>query len=251
MSVACIAHRGASGVAPENTMLAFWTALLSNADIIELDIQITQDKELVIFHDKSLTRITGEEKGVVDFTFQQLKRKDVGSWKNKLFSKIKIPKLSEVLQELPKNVSYIVEVKPQNHPIEKNRTLESKILDCLDDYCGSKGIGNGYISVRDLATWQWFKDNSSKYSLGLMQKKRTFDEFYKIIEEYKIKYSQIRWRNFSDIEFVKLMGTGTRTMVFYADFPDEWDFLIKNKVDGILTNYPSLLSGYLKQNELR
>lgn len=247
MNVSCIAHRGASGVAPENTMLSFWTAITSNADIIELDVQITSDKELVIFHDKTLSRITGDKQGIANFTLQQLKQKDVGRWMNKLFSGIKIPKLSEVLQNLPNNTSYIVEVKPQSHTVEENRTLERLILDCLDDNCGPEGIGEGYISVRDLETWEWFKSNTSKYRLGLMQKKRSFDEFYEIIKENKIEFSQCRWKKFTDDEFTKLRETGTKTTVFPADYPKEWVSLIKNRVDGIITNYPSLLSGYLKQ----
>ncbi|OLS18838.1 MAG: Glycerophosphoryl diester phosphodiesterase [Candidatus Heimdallarchaeota archaeon LC_2] len=247
MSIVSIAHRGASGVAPENTMLSFWTAITSNVDIIELDVQITKDKELVIFHDRSLSRITGEDQGIVNFTLQKLKQKDVGTWKNKLFNNTRIPTFAEVLQELPVDVSYIVEVKPQFDQIEENRTLERLMLDCLDDNTGKTGIGNGYISARDVETLQWFKVNTNKYSLGLMQKKRSFDEFYKIIKENRIEYSQIRWRNYSEEEFIKLRNTGTKTMVYFADFPEEWDFLIKNNVDGILTNYPSLLSGYLKQ----
>ena len=64
----CIAHRGASGLAPENTILGFWTAIASGADIIELDIQVTKDQQLVVFHDRSLERITGDQGGLADFT---------------------------------------------------------------------------------------------------------------------------------------------------------------------------------------
>ncbi|MCE7737190.1 MAG: hypothetical protein GPJ54_20045 [Candidatus Heimdallarchaeota archaeon] len=251
MEVACIAHRGASGVAPENTMLAFWTAISSGTDMIELDVQIAKDKKTVIFHDRSLTRITGEDSGIADFTSQELRKKDVGTWMDKKFSDIRLPSFNQVLQELPKNTSFVVEVKPQNREIEEDRLLERLILENLDDNRSHLGVGTGYISVRDEATLQWFRDNSSKYSVGLMQKKRTIEEFLTIVKDYTVEFSQIRWRNFTEKDFIELKETGTKTIVYYADSPKEWDYLITQKVNGILTNYPSLLSGYLKSKHLK
>ncbi|MHA2097469.1 MAG: glycerophosphodiester phosphodiesterase [Candidatus Kariarchaeaceae archaeon] len=250
MKIACIAHRGASGVAPENTMLAFWTAISSNADMIELDVQITKDRELVIFHDRSLSRITGEDEGIADFTLFELKKKDVGIWKNELFAGTRIPTFVEVLSDLPKNTSLIVEVKPQNHPIENDRLLERRILDNLDDERVNYGVGLGYISVRDEETFEWFNENTSKYSIGLMQKKRSVEEFLTLVKEYKIQFSQIRPAMYKEDDFTQLSKTGTKIIVFYADYPTEWDYFIRNNVSGILTNYPSLLSGYLKLRNL-
>ncbi len=247
MNIACIAHRGASGIAPENTMLAFWAAIAGQADIIELDAAITKDKKAVIFHDSSFSRITGEVHSIAHFTREELRSRDVGSWMDIKFSNAKIPSLEGLLQELPKSTSLIVEVKPQRVKIEENRLLERLILDSLDDNRKTTGVGEGYISVRDLDTFTWFKENTSKHSVGLMQKKRTVDEFLEIVKEYKVEFSQIRWKNFSEKDYKELRETGTKTMVFYSDSPKEWDYLVSQKVDGILTNYPSLLSGYLKQ----
>ncbi|MHA2171125.1 MAG: glycerophosphodiester phosphodiesterase [Candidatus Kariarchaeaceae archaeon] len=238
----CIAHRGASGLAPENTLIGFWTAIASGADVIEFDVQVTRDQELVLFHDRSLERITGEKKGIADFTLGELKSKDMGKWMGESFQNVKIPTLEEVLHELPKEISLIVEVKPQNRDVEKDRYLERTIVELLDQY---RGVGSGYISVRDEQTWEWFHENAPKYLCGMMQKKRTPNEFLDIVKHYKMPYSQIRWRNYTDDDFQKLRDTGTQIMAFYADVSKEWDILVKQKVNGILTNYPSLLKGYL------
>ncbi|MHA2250063.1 MAG: glycerophosphodiester phosphodiesterase [Candidatus Kariarchaeaceae archaeon] len=238
----CIAHRGASGLAPENTILGFWTAIASGADIIELDVQVTKDQRLVIFHDRSLERITGDQGGVADFTLDELETKDMGKWKGDAFENTKIPTFEEVLNELPHDCSLIVEVKPQYRDVEKNRFMERGILELLDAH---RGVGDGYISVRDEDTWEWLSENTKRYPIGLMQKKRSASDFLEIIKTYKIPFSQIRWRNHSDEDFSKLRGTGSKIMAFYADNPSDWDFLAKQKVHGILTNYPSLLKGYL------
>ena len=53
------AHRGASGYAPENTLEAFALAVESKADGIELDVQLTKDKKLIVIHDETIDRISG------------------------------------------------------------------------------------------------------------------------------------------------------------------------------------------------
>lgn len=67
------AHRGASEYTPENTMLAFYTGLFMGANGIETDVQRCKDGTLVLFHDDSLLRVTGEAGSVEDYTFPQLR----------------------------------------------------------------------------------------------------------------------------------------------------------------------------------
>lgn len=66
------AHRGASEYLPENTMLAFYTGIYMGANGIETDVQLAKDGTLVLFHDSTLQRVTGEEGSVSDYTFEEL-----------------------------------------------------------------------------------------------------------------------------------------------------------------------------------
>ncbi len=66
------AHRGASEYLPENTMLAFYTGIYMGANGIETDIQRTKDGILVLFHDDTLTRVTGESGSIGDYTLAEL-----------------------------------------------------------------------------------------------------------------------------------------------------------------------------------
>jgi glycerophosphoryl diester phosphodiesterase len=74
MSPLCIAHRGASIEAPENTLLAFARALELGVDGIELDVQVTRDGVAVIFHDSTLTRLTGTRGRLADRTWAELQK---------------------------------------------------------------------------------------------------------------------------------------------------------------------------------
>ena len=71
------AHRGASGYAPENTLRAFGLAAYMGADGVELDVQISKDGRLVVFHDDELSRLTGFTGSVADYTYAELCRMPV------------------------------------------------------------------------------------------------------------------------------------------------------------------------------
>ena len=238
-----IAHRGDSGAYPENTILAISKAFENSADIIEMDVQITKDQNLVLFHDRDMMRITNESKQIADFTLNELKQKDMGIWKGKQFEGIYIARFRDILTQIPSKASFIVEVKPQKIHLEDNFNLERLILEELDDV--GRNLGNGYISVRSEESFEWITSNSSKYPVALMQKKRGIDEYHKILKAYGIKIAQIRWRNYSQTDINELKSIGCKIMAFYGDEQKEWDQLIDFGVDGIFTNYPSNLHKYL------
>jgi glycerophosphoryl diester phosphodiesterase len=93
-----LAHRGASGYAPENTMAAFCMAKEMGADGFEFDVQITKDGVPVVIHDEALVRTTGALGYVFEHTFEEIRRLDAGLWYGKEFAGEKIPSLEEVLQ---------------------------------------------------------------------------------------------------------------------------------------------------------
>ena len=68
------AHRGASEYAPENTLISFYTGIFMGANGIETDVQRTKDGVLVLFHDDTLDRVTGQPGSVADYTFDELQQ---------------------------------------------------------------------------------------------------------------------------------------------------------------------------------
>ena len=75
-----IGHRGASAVAPENTMAAFREAIAVGADGIEFDVRLTRDGVPVVIHDSTLRRTGGLNQRVADLSWQELSKIDVGAW---------------------------------------------------------------------------------------------------------------------------------------------------------------------------
>lgn len=71
-----LAHRGANTFAPENTIEAFRIAIEQGADGLELDVHLSKDGEVMVFHDLTLARMTGQPGRICDFTCAQLQALD-------------------------------------------------------------------------------------------------------------------------------------------------------------------------------
>ncbi len=107
-----IAHRGASGHAPENTMAAFQRAIELGAGFIETDLRLTRDARFVAFHDPNLERTTNGSGAVKDFSLAELRKLDAGMWFDRQFMDQRIPTLDEVLAFARKHdVVFYLEIK--------------------------------------------------------------------------------------------------------------------------------------------
>jgi glycerophosphoryl diester phosphodiesterase len=94
------AHRGRSGVAPENTLAAFEAAVDLGADFLELDVRRSADGEIVCIHDATVDRTTDGTGAVADLTLAELRALDAGSWKDARYAGERIPLLSAVLAQI-------------------------------------------------------------------------------------------------------------------------------------------------------
>lgn len=109
-----IAHRGAMGYAPENTISAFKLAIELGANALELDLRQTKDSIPVVLHDATINKTTNGNGNVNIFNFADLKKLDAGSWFDKKFSGEKIPSLKEVIDVLNDSTILIIEFKEGN-----------------------------------------------------------------------------------------------------------------------------------------
>lgn len=125
------AHRGASGSAPENTIVAFKRAIDLGADGIELDIQLTKDDEIVVCHDEKIDRTSDGKGWLKDYTLEELRTFNF----NQQFPEYgpqPIPTMREVLELIkPTNLVIDIELKTSVIYYEK---LEEKIVELIKEY---------------------------------------------------------------------------------------------------------------------
>lgn len=106
-----IAHRGASGIAPENTLAAFKKAIDIGVDAVEFDLHGTADGEIVVIHDASLDRTTNLSGSIKQTTLEDIKRADAGAWFNHKFKGETVPTLAEALACITDDVIAVLEIK--------------------------------------------------------------------------------------------------------------------------------------------
>jgi glycerophosphoryl diester phosphodiesterase len=112
------AHRGASRIAPENTMAAFATAVELGVDGLELDIHLSRDGIPVVIHDESLERTTDGQGLVADASLEQLQQLDAGGWFSPQFIGESLPTLAEVLSEFSAKLRLNLELKEFSAGVE-------------------------------------------------------------------------------------------------------------------------------------
>lgn len=114
-----IGHRGALGLAPENTLLSFQRALELGVDGVEFDVQNIDD-ELIVFHDETLDRTTNANGRLLDYSINELRQFDAGQGE-------KIPLLAEVIDLIGDKAFINIELKGIN-----TASLVLKLVDLLD-----------------------------------------------------------------------------------------------------------------------
>lgn len=132
LSTKIIAHRGASKLAPENTLPAFQLAYDLEADGIETDVQLTKDQVPILIHDESLRRTTNGYGYVKDYTYQELKQLDAGSWFAPSYANTKLLSLDEFLIWIKDKPLYL-NIELKNNKIDYKH-LEKIVYKMLKDY---------------------------------------------------------------------------------------------------------------------
>ncbi len=106
-----VAHRGASAIAPENTLAAFRAAIDLGADVIELDVQRSADGHLIVIHDPTVDRTTDGRGAVAAHAIGALKALDAGRWFSPRFAGERLPTLRQAVEELGKAAGLFIEIK--------------------------------------------------------------------------------------------------------------------------------------------
>ena len=106
-----VAHRAGGGMAPENTMAAIHRAMEIGVDAVELDVRLTKDGKVVVFHDRKLDRTSNGAGPVGTHTLSEMKSLDVGSWYGPRFKGERVLTLEEVFADLPSDFPIYVEAK--------------------------------------------------------------------------------------------------------------------------------------------
>ena len=248
-----IAHRGASGSAPENTLPAFELAVRQGADAFELDVRLTADGVAVVVHDPTLERTTGRRDSVAGQTLAQLREADAGA----RFSPdggrtfpfrgagVVTPTLAEVLRAFP-DVAVLVDIKESGAQAQVRRVLlEERAVDrCVlasDDMAALAGFDaerfSRAASPREISQLYW---GTILRRIRLAAPGREITPPYRVLS-VPTRYRGLKVPTASFVAAARRRGCPVH--VWTVNDPSLAQRLWKSGVAGIITNFPDLMRG--------
>lgn len=200
-----IAHRGFSGIYPENTMLAFKKAIEIGADGIELDVHLSKDGQVMIIHDEALKRTTGLDGVISDYTRAELEKISAGKTKNDEFGFTPIPSLEEYLAFMAEHRDKITNIELKTAPVYYPE-IEEKTLELVRKFDLEKNI--------IYSSFNWL-------SIERMQRLGTISETGLLFSGMKL---------YNQAHIIKSLGIN----YFHPDFNDLTDEIVKSYLDNKL-----------------
>ena len=238
-------HRGAAGLAPENTLAAINKGISLGADRIEIDLQQTSDGVVVVLHDETVDRTTNGTGEVKNQSFEEIKKLDAGSSFSPDFKGEKIPSLEEVLQTVNGQCDLVIEIKQGNnyypniieHTIALIKKYEATDW-CIIHSFNLSALIETHRQFPELRLHRLFVAKFRGLPFIYDGSISRFDiEKYPYFEEYSIMYAFATKRI---IEF--LHKHGKKVNVWTVDDKKHINRLINLGVDGIITDRPDLLN---------
>jgi glycerophosphoryl diester phosphodiesterase len=249
-----IAHRGASGHAPENSMAAFIKALEMHSDMIELDIHLSEDGQAVVIHDASLERTTSGKGLVEHYSMSELQELDCGSWFDPAFSGERIPSLKDVLALVNGKAILLIEIKRGKEKVYEG--LGRAVVDDIrqagaEDWCIVQAFDSYYILevneyapdietqkliVQQLDVLPMYADIKMQFGwpdTGIQIS--ALNSYYKFLTRRRVE---------------KRHQKGYKTFVYTVNEEKDMIKMINLGVDGIITNYPDRLHKLKQQSAI-
>lgn len=239
-----IGHRGAAGLAPENTLPAIKEGLKYQVDRIEVDVRQTADSVLVIMHDSTVDRTTNGSGLVRELAFDDIRSLDAGKWFSHRYSGTKVPSLQEVIDTIQGKCELLIEVKEGSwlYP-----GLEEQLVDIIhrsgmkDQIIVQSFYDNVIFRVHELdpeirihkliiADTPLFHYDADGFRFI------TFDR-YDFVEEFAVN------QNFASYRLMKKMKrSGKRLNVWTIRSEEKGEKFIKMNVGGIITDFPNFFN---------
>lgn len=233
-----IGHRGAKGIAPENTIAGFQKALDSKVDYIEFDVTLTADNKPVVFHDYELNRITGMNGRIFSMTYEELEIFDVGKWFGEEFKGQHIPTLKEALEFIIPKAIPIIELKMD---YIRARGLEDIVIEqCKEFVTHSEIIIISFFHPALLK----IKENIPIIKTGIIYNSALMSP-WKVARSVKADSIHPRMDVISKSIVERCHNFNLKVRPWTANNEREYEYLNMMEVDALATDYPNRLYKYL------
>lgn len=251
-----MAHRGSSGISPENTMEAFQQAVRDGADILEMDVRMSRDGEIVVIHDESLDRTTNGSGPVLRLPYDCLREFDAGyrfsADGGRTFpfrgKGIVVPRFADVLEAFPQ-MPINVEIK------DNSRLIAQKMSELLRRF-GRSDNGSVLVAAEPACLMNTVRQLSDKVPTGHCRSEviRFLASTWlrvpllckrALAPALQIPYKKFGFKIAGPTVFENAHRLGLQVHVWTVNDPSEMSELINLGVDGIFTDFPARMKALL------
>jgi len=226
--VLVIAHRGASAAAPENTLAAFRLGADLGADFVELDVQESEDGEVVVVHDSDLMKVGGSPLKIWEAPAAALRAVDIGTRKGPQFASERVPTLAEVFALCKGRIRVVVELKSYGH----SQRLEERVVEIVE----AAGVANDTIFMSlDHDMVRRLKQLRPSWKVGVLVAKAIGD-LTSLGADFLAVEASLATRGFVR----RAHGAGQDVYVWTVNDPAWMLASMANGVDGLITDLPDV-----------
>lgn len=233
-----IAHRGYRQKYPENTLAAFQAAMKTGVPMIELDVNFSRDRKVVVIHDPTIERTTNGRGAVSDYTMEELKQLDAGSWFDAKFADQHLPELSEVLDLVDGRAYINIEIKAHayenHHPpdaIEKQVVAMVKKKNLQDSVLISSFEIDILVQIASL---------EDPPPIALISKTPASKRIVDICSQLKMFSWHPNQLTVTPHQVNRMHAAGLKVFPYNVNTFEEYAKMIGMKVDGVITDDPVL-----------
>jgi len=227
-TVEVIAHRGASGGAPENTMAAFELAIEEQADWIELDVQEDSDGRVIVAHDSDFMKVADNGLKVWDATASDLAELDIGSWFDPAFSDQRVVTLHDVLETARGHLGVVIELKYYGH----DERLEERVVDIVEATGMQDNIMLMSLKLNGLRKSAALRPN---WTRGLLNTVSVGD-----LTRLDLDFLALNAAAASPATIRRAHQNGMQVFVWTINDPVQMSVMLSRGVDGLITDEPGL-----------
>lgn len=254
-----IAHRGASGHAPEHTLVSYETSEEMTGDYLEIDLQMTKDGTLIAMHDSELSRTTDGDGLVKEHTIDEIKVLDAGTWFNEenpqlaqpVFNQLEVPTLDDILEEFGTDANYYIEIKtPEEYP-----EMVEELVSTLDDHhLIGADVTEGQVIIQSFSEASLLEVKEVEPSLPLIQlisyegKANISREELAHLNEYAVGIG-VNYKQLNEQYVQKVRAADLLLHPYTVNEKKDMSRLIKWGVTGMFTDYPDRLDEVSKEKQ--
>lgn len=230
-----VAHRGAAGKAPENTMASVRQAIEDGADWVEIDVQESADGEVMVIHDSDFMKLANVNLKVWEGTAAQIATIDVGSWFDPAFSDERVPTLRQVLEAARGKAGVVIELKYYGH----DERLEQRVADIVDAMEMASDVA---VMSLDYAGVLRMRALRPDWTIGLLSATAIGD-----LTRLDADFLAVNMGMATPAFVRHAQGNGKQLYVWTVNDPVSMSRMMSIGVDGIITDEPEMARRVMKE----